>query len=137
VCLGELRFVGLHKQIEGAMRLISPSRHPDLVKRLLCAGLLTLRQVVQDVRRLVAPAALAARSRPDLSKRLPETESAVADGELGIDREAAGLQIQEQLLPGLLALAVAALHGEVWSIVVDRISEESRGDLAICYRNTV
>jgi hypothetical protein len=51
-----------------------------------------------------------ARIRPDLPRRLPETERPVAGGELGIDHEAVLVpQANQQLVPRLLALAEAVL----------------------------
>jgi hypothetical protein len=94
------------------VRIVPRRGHPDLVKSVLRAGLLALRQVVQHVGRLVAPAALRPRTRPDLRKRLPEAKRSVTDRELGVGREAARLHIKEQLLPGLLALAVAVDDGQ-------------------------
>jgi len=44
-------------------------------------------QLVEDVGRLVDPAALGTRGREDLRQGLPEAERPVAGGQLRIDRE--------------------------------------------------
>src|SRR5205807_6192319 len=53
----------------------------------------------------VHPAALAARLGPYLFERLPESERAISDRELGANREPAPLQIEEQFPPRLRTLA--------------------------------
>ena len=53
------------------------------------------------------PTPLFAGLREHLPHRAPEAETAVADGQIGIDREPAVPDIQEQLAPRLLALAIA------------------------------
>src|SRR5260370_32279759 len=64
-------------------------------------------QLVQDIRRLVHPAALRMRLRPHFIDRLPEAERPVGDCELRPDRQTAPLEIEQQLLPGLRVLADA------------------------------
>src|SRR5271165_4095000 len=64
-----------------------------------------LRQLVEDVRRLVHPAPLLARRRPYLAERLPEAERAVGDGKLRRRRQTAPLEIEQEVAPGLGALA--------------------------------
>jgi hypothetical protein len=73
-------------------------RGPGVLARLVSAihisavtawlGLLALRQFAKDVGGLVHPAALLARGRPQLAKRLPEAKRAIGDGEFGRDRQA-------------------------------------------------
>ena len=53
------------------------------------------------------PAALAAHLRPHVLDRLPEAKRAVGDRELGADHKPTPLEIEEQLPPGLRALAHA------------------------------
>ena len=53
------------------------------------------------------PATLAARLRPHFLDRLPEAERAVGNREFGADRKPTPLEIEEQLPPGLRALAHA------------------------------
>src|ERR1700730_17581124 len=81
--------------------------HPDLLERPLGLRLQTLRQLVEDIGGLVHPAALASDRRPHLLDRLPEAECAVGDRELGSHRKTTPLQIEEQFLPRLRALAHA------------------------------
>ncbi len=52
---------------------------------------------------LCTRAALLSGCRPDLADRLPEPESAIGHGELGRDRQAASLQVEQQLAPVLRA----------------------------------
>ena len=49
---------------------------------------------------------------PDLPHRLPEAQRPVADRQRRLDLQAAGLAVQEQLLPRLLALPVAVGDGD-------------------------
>ncbi len=58
------------------------------------------------------PAALLAGLAVDLAQRLPEAERAVADGELRRYRQAAALEVEQQLQPALLALAVAVAQAD-------------------------
>ena len=52
------------------------------------------------------------RGREDLLERLPEAERAIADGELGRDRQATGFQPDQKLPPALGTLAGADLEAE-------------------------
>src|SRR3979490_2236243 len=60
--------------------------HPDRLERTLGLRLLALGQLVQDIGGLVHPTALAARPRPHLLDRPPETAVAVADRALASHR---------------------------------------------------
>src|SRR5262249_59789230 len=60
---------------------------------------------VGDVGSFVRPAALAARLGPYLFDRLPESERAIGDRELGANRQPTPLQIEEQFPPRLRTLA--------------------------------
>ena len=82
-------------------------RHPDVLQCTLGLGLQALWQLVEDIRGFVHPAALRSRLRPHLVDRLPEAERTVGDGELRVDRQTAPLEIEQQFLPGLRALADA------------------------------
>src|SRR5258708_15814494 len=56
--------------------------HPDLLQRSFGLRVLALRQLAKYVGGLVHPAALLARSRPDLAGSLPAPERAIRDDEL-------------------------------------------------------
>jgi site-specific DNA recombinase len=58
------------------------------------------------------PTALLLRGAPHLTHRLPEPQRPVADRQGGLDLQATGLAVQEQLLPRLLALPVAVGDGD-------------------------
>ena len=58
------------------------------------------------------PATLLADGAVDLAERLPEAERAVADGELRRHRQAAALEVKQQLQAALLALAVAVAQAD-------------------------
>src|SRR3954471_16864028 len=70
------------------------------------------RHLVEQIGRLVKPAALVARSGIDLIKGLPEPECAIADRDLGRNGEAASLQIDQKLAPALGALSDANLEAD-------------------------
>jgi site-specific DNA recombinase len=60
----------------------------------------------------VHPATLLPRRVPHLTHRLPEPQRPVPDRQGGLDFQATGLAVQEQLLPRLLALPVAVGDGD-------------------------
>ncbi len=99
------RAVGFRERIEGGLGVLPGLGHPDVLKRSLGFALQTLRQSVEDVGCLVHPAALLARLGPDLGKRLPEAERTVGDREFRSHRKSTSLEIEQEFLPGLRALA--------------------------------
>src|SRR5208283_6043978 len=64
-------------------------------------------QLVEDIRRFVHPTTLRTRLRPHLIDRLPEAKRPVSNGELRRHRQTAPLEIEEEFLPRLRALADA------------------------------
>ena len=99
--------VRFDKPIECGLGVLLGLRHPDILQFPLGLCLQALWQPVQDIRRFVHPTALCSRLRPHLIDRLPEAERPIGDGELRGDCETAPLEIEQQLLPGLHALADA------------------------------
>src|SRR3954470_8315537 len=99
--------VGLDKGLEGDQRLLFGLGHPDLLQRALGLPLQALGQLVQDVDGLVHPTALAARLGPDLLNGLPEAECAVGDRKLRAEGQPPPPEVEQQLPPGLHALAHA------------------------------
>ena len=85
-------------------RFLGPS---DVLQRTLGLCLQALGQLVQDIRRLVYPAALRICLRPHLIDRFPEAKRAIGDGELRSYCQTAPLEIEQQFLPGQRALADA------------------------------
>ena len=83
----------------------------DLVELALRSGLKPLWQLVEHVRRAMHPAALLLALGPDLSKRCPEAQGTVADGQQW-RLDATSGQVAEHREPALLALAIAILHGD-------------------------
>ena len=77
-----LRPVGFQEEVEGALGILPGFGHPDVLQAPLGFLLQTLGQLVQDVARLVNPAALLAGAWVDLAERLPEAERAVAERQL-------------------------------------------------------
>ena len=100
-------------------------------------GLQSLGQLVEHVGRLVDPAALLARGGIDLRQRLPEAQRSVAGGQLGIDRQAAGLHVQQQRLPRLLALAIAVGDGDQLLLAVGRGAHQHQDALPIFFQADV
>ena len=80
------------------------------------------------------PAALFPGLREDLAHRGPEAEPAVARGELGIDREPPVLDIQQELTPRLLALAVAIGDGDELFLPVSGGAHQHQNALAFVVR---
>ena len=91
--------VGLDEGVEGVVCVAPGLGHPDVLESTLCLRLLALGQLVQDVRGLVHPTALAARPGPHFLDRLPEAERAVGDREFRPHREPAPLEVEQQLAP--------------------------------------
>jgi hypothetical protein len=71
--------------------------NPNLLQRAFTFGVQALRQPVEDVGGLVHPAARLTRRRPHLTERLPEAESAVGNGNLRSNRQAAVLEVEQHL----------------------------------------
>jgi site-specific DNA recombinase len=69
-------------------------------------------------------AALMPGGRPDLLQRLPEAERPVAGGQLGRDRQAARLEVDQQLPPALRALAHPDLEAEQFLPALRRRPDE-------------
>ncbi len=107
--------------------------HPDVLQCPLGLRLQALRQLVQDVRGFVHPAALLARRRPDLAERLPEAERAVGDGELRGDRQTAPLQIEQQLAPVLRALAGAVGEADQLLLALRRRADNHEHALLLVF----
>src|SRR5262245_49618977 len=97
--------LGLDEGVEGRKRILLGLGHPDFLQRPLGFRLLALRQFVEDIGGLVHPAALAARLRPYLFDRLPESKRAIGDRELGANRQPTPLQVEQQFAPRLRTLA--------------------------------
>jgi hypothetical protein len=58
-----------------------------------------------------------------LGQSFPESQGAVAGGQLGIDRKAARLHVEQEFHPALLALAVAIGDGNEFLLAVGRSAE--------------
>src|SRR3977135_3561468 len=95
-------------------------RQPDFVQVLVRIGLNGFWKLVENVQRLVQPAALVTRRREGLVESFPEAERAIADGDLWRDRPAARLQIDEQFLPTLHALPHARLETDQLFLALGR-----------------
>src|SRR6476661_6020718 len=80
--------------------------HPDLMDVGLGPWLHTLGDVVEDVGGLVKPATLFAGFSIDLAERRPESERSIADCQLGSERKSTTLEVDEEFVPTLLALAI-------------------------------
>src|SRR5262245_33902931 len=104
-CLVVFDAPALDEGVEGRERVLLGLGHPDVLQRPLGFWLLAGRQFVEDVGGFVHPAALAARLGPYLFDRLPESERAIGDRELGANRQPTPLQIEEQFPPRLRTLA--------------------------------
>src|ERR1035437_5793082 len=87
-------------------------RQPNFAQVLVRVGLQRLLKLVENIQRLVQPTSLVPRRRKRLVESFPESECAVASGNLRCDRQAARLQINEQLLPTLCALPLTSLKAD-------------------------
>ena len=103
---GELLPVEGDKGIHGDDRLLPGIRPVDVVDPLLRLRLRPLRHLVEDVRRLMNPAALFSRIGVYLPQCGPEAKTPVADGETGSCGKASFPQIGKELHPGEPALPV-------------------------------
>jgi hypothetical protein len=72
-----------------------------------------------------------------LANRLPETERAIADGQLGIERQAASLDVQEQCFPRLFALAEAVSDRNQLLAAIRRGAHQNQDALAIFFQADV
>ena len=69
-----------------------------------------LGHLVEHVGGLVDPTALFPGLSVNLAKRLPEAHGAVADSQFGAGFQAPALEVEQQFLPALRALAIAVHH---------------------------
>ena len=83
------------------------------------------------------PAALAAGVGKDLLQRLPEAQSAIADGELGTNREPAPAQACQQLTPALGALAHPRLEAHEFLASLRRGADEDQNALLLVLQPTL
>ncbi len=90
-----------------------------------------LGHLVEHVGRLVNPAPLLPRRRIDLPESGPEAECPVTNGELRRLREPPLLEIEEQLLPTLLALTDAVDDGDQFLTAFGRGSHEDEQALLL------
>jgi len=104
---GELLPVEGDKGVHGDDGLLPGICPVDVVDPLLRLRLCPLRHLVEDVRRLVDPAALLSCVGVYFSKSRPEAKAPVADGETGPGGETSFLEVREELHPGELALPVS------------------------------
>jgi len=93
--------------IESVLGVLPSGGHPDLLQRRLGLGLLALGQLVQNIGCFMNPTALGLGRAEDLGKRLPEAQGTITGREMGIDRQPAGLQIQQHFTPGSFAFSIA------------------------------
>ena len=112
-------------------------RHPDIMQGSFGGRLSRLRQLVQDIGCLVDPTALAAGVGKDLLQRLPEAQSAIADGELGTNREPAPAQACQQLTPALGALAHPRLEAHEFLASFRRGADEDQNALLLVLQPTL
>ena len=91
----------------------------------------TLGQLVQDVARLVNPAALLAGAWVDLAERLPEAERAVAERQLRTHFKAAPLEIEQNFEPGLLTFAIAVGDGDQFLLSLVRGPDDHQDALLL------
>src|SRR3954462_7904969 len=126
--------VGLDKGVEGDQRLLFGLGHPDVLKGAFGLGLLALRQFVEDIGGLVHPTALAARLGPDLLKGLPETECAVGHREFRPDRQPAPPEVEQQLPPGLHALAHAIGQAHDLLLAFRRRADDDQKALGVRFK---
>src|SRR3954470_9241668 len=93
---------------------------------------------VQPIRRLrsdgVHPTALAARLGPDLLKGLPETECAVGHREFRPDRQPAPPEVEQQLPPGLHALAHAIGQAHDLLLAFRRRADDDQKALGVRFK---
>ena len=77
------------------------------------------------------PAALAARLGPHFLDRLPEAERAVGDREFGAHRKPAPFEVEEQLFPGLRALAHAVDEPDEFLFALGRGADDHQQALRV------
>ena len=79
----------------------------------------------------VNPTTLMSRRREDLLERLPEAERAIADRQLGCDRQATGLQPDQQLPPTLGTLSRADLEADQLLLALGRSADDHQHALGL------
>jgi hypothetical protein len=97
---------------DGKIRLRPVGRQPNFAQVVVRIGLYGLRQLIENIQRLVLPTALLARRRKRLVESPPKSQRAVADRDLRRDRKTTRLQIDKQFFPALRALPHARPKAE-------------------------
>src|SRR5215217_3591894 len=90
--------------------------------------------VVEDIGGLVHTTALAARLGPDLLKGLPETECAVGHREFRPDRQPPPPEVEQQLPPGLHALAHAIGQAHDLLLAFRRRADDDQKALGVRFK---
>lgn len=101
--LGVFYSIASRESLESRDILVFCSRHRDVLQNALGLAVQALRQLVKSGRRLMRRATLLARHRPYLAELLPEAERATDDRETRCRRQAAPLQVEQEVTPGLRA----------------------------------
>ena len=101
-------------------------RQPDFAQVLVRRRLKRFRQLVEHVGCFVQPASLMPRRRKRFLQRLPEAKRAVAHREFRRVRKAARLQIDQQFLPTLRALAKAGLEADQLLLAFGRGADQDQ-----------
>ena len=73
---------------------------------------------IEDIHRLVQPAALFLGGGKDLAQRCPEAERPVTDGQFRVLGQPAALEVKQELAPALRAFAEAVRHAEELFVAV-------------------
>ena len=119
-CRCVLRTELFQEVVKRFVRIILCFGLPDFVQVAFRFGLNTLGHLVQNVGRLVNPAALLTSLWEHFADRRPEAQSTVANGNLRRQLQAALLEVDQQLAPALLAFAVAVEHRDQLFLAIGR-----------------
>ena len=129
--LGVFRPILVDEDRDGCFGRRSRRSRGDLADVGLHGILNGFRHLVEQVGGLVQPAPLVAGGGQNLVERLPETEGAVADRDLGRDGEPAPLHVDQQLPPALGAFPHADLKPDQFLPAFRRGSDEDKHALGL------
>jgi len=132
-----LRTVLLDEEVERLVGFVLRFGHPDLVEISLGLGVKSARQLAENVRRLVNPAALLARFRKDFAEGGPKTDGPVAHRDLRRDGKTTMLDVHEQFAPALLMFAVSVEETDDFLLSVPGGPHEYEDALALVFQADV
>ena len=101
--------VGCDEEVKSGLGIHVRLSLPYVVQMALCFGLNRLGHRIQNIAGFMEPASLLRRRAKDLTQRIPDPQSTVADGKIRRMGEASALQIKQQFTPAWTCRGIVPL----------------------------